>query len=61
MASTLKRVSVDTEAKITALAAREDRTFVAQLDRVVEAGLKAMGEDIQAAEDALAATTTATG
>lgn len=44
MASTLKRVSVDTERAITALANRESRTFVAQLDIVAEAGLKALGE-----------------
>ena len=44
MASKLKRVSQDTEDAITALAEREGRTFVAQLDRVVQAGLEAMGE-----------------
>ena len=44
MASTLKRVSIPLEAAITTLAKREDRTFVAQLDRVVEAGLQALGE-----------------
>lgn len=44
MASRLKRVSDETERAITALAERESRTFVAQLDRVVEAGLVALGE-----------------
>lgn len=43
-ASKLKRVSEDTETAITELAERENRTFVAQLDRVVQAGLEAMGE-----------------
>jgi len=43
MASKLKRVSNDTERVITDLAEREDRTFVAQLDRVVIAGLDALG------------------
>lgn len=45
MASKLKRVSPDTERVITDLANREDRTFVAQLDRVVLAGLDALGLD----------------
>jgi len=49
MASVLKRVSPTTEATISELAAREDRSFVAQLDRVVAAGLAAMGEDVPAA------------
>jgi hypothetical protein len=44
MASKLKRVSQDTEDAISALAEREGRTFVAQLDRVVKAGLEALGE-----------------
>lgn len=44
MPSRLKRVSEPTETTITALAAREGRTFVAQLDRVVTAGLQALGE-----------------
>lgn len=44
MASQLKRVSENTERAITALATRESRTFVAQLDIVVEAGLAALGE-----------------
>lgn len=47
-ASRLKRVSEPTEAAITTLAGREDRTFVAQLDRVVAAGLHALGEDVPA-------------
>lgn len=42
-ASKLKRVSENTERAITTLADREDRTFIAQLDRVVEAGLDALG------------------
>jgi hypothetical protein len=50
MASKLKRVSNHTEAAITDLAAREGRTFVAQLDRVVEAGLEAIGEPIPVPE-----------
>lgn len=44
MPSRLKRVSEPTEAAITTLAEREGRTFVAQLDRVVHAGLTALGE-----------------
>jgi hypothetical protein len=44
MPSRLKRVSEPTEAAITTLAEREGRTFVAQLDRVVHAGLVALGE-----------------
>jgi hypothetical protein len=44
MASSLKRVSPATEAAVLAIAQREDRTFVAQLDRVVDAGLRSMGE-----------------
>jgi hypothetical protein len=44
MASKLKRVSEPTEAVINELAEREGRTFVAQLDRVVDAGLVALGE-----------------
>jgi hypothetical protein len=44
MASKLKRVSENTDRAITDLAEREDRTFVAQLDRVVAAGLHALGE-----------------
>lgn len=44
MASPLKRVSEDTATRISELAEREGRTFVAQLDRVVDAGLKALGE-----------------
>lgn len=43
-ASKLKRVSETTEAAVTALAEREGRTFVSQLDRVVTAGLEALGE-----------------
>lgn len=43
MASRLKRVSEPTETAITELAEREGRTFVAQLDRVVDAGLRALG------------------
>lgn len=46
MASKLKRVSEPTERAITDLATREGRTFVAQLDRVVEAGLEALGEPL---------------
>lgn len=42
--STLKRISTHTEQAITTLAGREDRTFIAQLDRVVDAGLQALGE-----------------
>lgn len=49
MASVLKRVSPTTEATISELADREDRSFVAQLDRVVAAGLEAMGLDVPAA------------
>ena len=48
MASKLKRVSEDTDNAITTLAEREDRTFVAQLDRVVAAGLDALGEPVPA-------------
>lgn len=48
MPSRLKRVSEPTEAAIATLAEREDRTFVAQLDRVVVAGLTALGEPIPA-------------
>lgn len=44
-ASKLKRVSENTERVIAQLAEREDRTFVAQLDRVVEAGLNALDLD----------------
>lgn len=44
--STLKRVSTTTADTITAIADREDRTFIAQLDRIVDAGLKAMGETV---------------
>lgn len=44
MPSKLKRVSENTEAAINVLAEREERTFVAQLDVVVRAGLEAMGE-----------------
>ncbi len=46
MPSTLKRVSAPTERAITDLAKREGRTFVAQLDRVVQAGLTALGESL---------------
>lgn len=46
MASNLKRVSPDVDVAVTALADREDRSFVAQLDRVVAAGLAALGEDV---------------
>jgi hypothetical protein len=42
-ASKLKRVSEQTEKAITTMAESEDRTFVAQLERVVEAGLDALG------------------
>jgi hypothetical protein len=56
-ASVLKRVSPTTEATISELAAREDRSFVAQLDRVVAAGLQAMGEDVP---DAIAPTVAST-
>ena len=49
MASRLKRVSEPTEAAIATLAEREGRTFVAQLDRVAAAGLKALGEPVPAA------------
>lgn len=45
MASKLKRVSEDTERTVTQIAEREGRTFVAQLDKVVEAGLDALGLD----------------
>jgi hypothetical protein len=48
MASKLKRVSEPAEAAITTIAVREDRTFVAQLDRVVAAGLEALGEQVPA-------------
>lgn len=54
--SKLKRVSNHTEAAINTLATREGRTFVAQLDKVVEAGLQAMGEPIPTPETATAAT-----
>lgn len=54
MASKLKRVSEPAEATITTLAGREGRTFVAQLDRVVAAGLEALGEPIP--DELLAAT-----
>lgn len=57
MASVLKRVSQTTEATITAIADREDRSFVAQLDRVVAAGLEALGEPVP---DAIAPNATAT-
>ena len=45
MAAILKRVSQPTEQAISELAQREGRTFVAQLDRVVDAGLVALGQD----------------
>lgn len=45
MASKLKRVSAPTEAVIVDLANREGRTFVSQLDRIVDAGLNALGFD----------------
>ena len=45
MAAILKRVSPQAERAVFTLAEREGRTFVAQLDRVVNAGLEAMGED----------------
>jgi hypothetical protein len=54
MASQLKRVSQATETAVSALASREDRTFVSQLDRVVAAGLQALGEPVP---DAIAPTT----
>lgn len=44
MPAKLKRVSEKTENTIAQLAEREGRTFVAQLDRVVQAGLEALGE-----------------
>jgi hypothetical protein len=43
MASKLKRVSEDTADFIEELAEREGRTFVAQLDRIVDAGLVSLG------------------
>lgn len=46
MASKLKRVSEPSETAILALANREGRTFVAQLDRVIDAGLAALGEPL---------------
>lgn len=46
MASKLKRVSEPAEAAIATLATREGRTFVAQLDRVVAAGLTTLGEPV---------------
>lgn len=46
MASKLKRVSAPAELAISTIADREDRTFVAQLDRVVAAGLAALGEQV---------------
>lgn len=45
-AGILKRVSPPAEAAIAALATREDRSFIAQLDRVVAAGLQALGEQV---------------
>ena len=44
--SILKRVHPATEQAISELANREGRTFVAQLDRVVDAGFAALGEPI---------------
>ena len=44
MASRLKRVSEPTEQAVAKIAEREGRTFVAQLDRIVHAGLLALGE-----------------
>lgn len=46
MTSPLKRVSEPTADTITAIAEREGRTFVAQLDRIVDAGLAALGETV---------------
>jgi hypothetical protein len=51
MASKLKRVSENTETAVLALAATEGRTFVAQLDRVVDAGLRALGQPGLPVED----------
>lgn len=44
--SPLKRISQTTESTIKNIATREDRTFIAQLDRVVAAGLAALGEPV---------------
>lgn len=41
--SKLKRVSETTETAVTRVADREGRTFVAQLDRLVEAGFEHLG------------------
>lgn len=46
MASPLKRVSEPAAAAVSAIAKRETRTFVGQLDLVVRAGLEALGEDV---------------
>jgi hypothetical protein len=40
----LKRISQSTETAVLELAQREGRTFIAQLDRVVEAGLQALAD-----------------
>lgn len=50
MASRLKRISEPTEAAISELARTENRTFVAQLDVVVAAGLQALGHPTPATE-----------
>lgn len=42
-ASKLKRISEDTERAINQLAENENRTFIAQLDVVVAAGMNALG------------------
>lgn len=46
MAKPLRRVSPAAEASVLAIADRESRTFIVQLDRVVAAGLHALGEPV---------------
>lgn len=47
MPALLKRVSEPTAERVAEIARREGRTFVAQLDRIVDAGLAAMGESTE--------------
>ena len=53
MATKLKRISEDAEQRVAELATREGRTFVSQLDRLVDTGLRQLGEP---ALESLAAT-----
>ena len=46
MPKPLRRVSPAAERGVLAVAERESRTFIVQLDRVVAAGLHALGEDV---------------